>query len=75
MSWDWRNRRCRRIWRACATVGWWISGPQGRASVYRLARPELLDMFRAAEGGVGGDRQRRRLGPNYGHPTERKVAR
>jgi ArsR family transcriptional regulator len=49
--------------------------PQGRASVYRLARPELLDMFRAAEAVLEATGNAVALCPNYGHPTERKVAR
>ena len=46
--------------------------PQGRASVYRLARPELLDMFRAAEAVLEATGNAVALCPNYGHPTERK---
>src|SRR5437763_620570 len=49
--------------------------PQGRASVYRLARPELLDMFREAEAVLEATGNAVALCPNYGHPTERKVAR
>ena len=46
--------------------------PQGRASVYRLARPELLDMLRAAEAVLEATGNAVALCPNYGHPTERK---
>ncbi|ART73777.1 transcriptional regulator [Mycobacterium dioxanotrophicus] len=49
--------------------------PQGRASIYRLARPELLDMFRAAEAVLEATGNAVALCPNYGHPAERKVAR
>ena len=49
--------------------------PQGRASVYRLARPELLEMLRAAEAVLEATGNAVALCPNYGHPTERKVAR
>jgi len=46
--------------------------PQGRASIYRLARPELLDMLRAAEAVLEASGNAVALCPNYGHPTERK---
>ena len=48
--------------------------PQGRASVYRLARPELLDMLRAAEAVLEATGNAVALCPNYGHPTTRKKA-
>jgi len=46
--------------------------PQGRASAYRLARPALLDMLRAAEAVLEATGNAVALCPNYGHPTERK---
>lgn len=46
--------------------------PQGRASVYRLARPELLEMFRAAEAVLEATGNAVALCPNYGRPTRRK---
>jgi DNA-binding transcriptional ArsR family regulator len=46
----------------------------GRASVYRLARPELLEMFRAAEAVLEATGNAVALCPNYGHPTKRKKA-
>ncbi|WP_425590838.1 metalloregulator ArsR/SmtB family transcription factor [Mycobacterium sp. AMU20-3851] len=46
--------------------------PQGRASVYRLARPELLEMLRAAEAVLEATGNAVALCPNYGHPDERK---
>ncbi|MEE6168573.1 MULTISPECIES: ArsR/SmtB family transcription factor [unclassified Mycolicibacterium] len=49
--------------------------PQGRASIYRLARPELLDMLRAAEAVLEATGNAVALCPTYGHPTQRKVAR
>lgn len=49
--------------------------PQGRSSVYRLARPELLEMFRAAEVVLEATGSAVALCPNYGHPAEQKVAR
>ena len=45
---------------------------EGRASVYRLARPELLEMFRAAEAVLTATGSAVALCPNYGHPAERK---
>ncbi len=44
----------------------------GRASVYRLGRPELLDMLRACEAVFWATGHAVALCPNYGHPTERK---
>ena len=40
--------------------------PQGRASVYRLARPELLEMLRAAEAVLEATGNAVALCPNYG---------
>ncbi len=48
--------------------------PQGRASVYRLACAELLEMFRAAETVLEATGRAVALCPNYSHP-EHKVAR
>lgn len=53
--------------------GFPVSG--GPRPVYRLARPELLDMFRAAEAVLEATGNAVALCPNYGHPTERKVGR
>jgi len=47
---------------------------QGRANLYRLARPELAALLRAAElllAGVGHDVQ---LCGNYGHPCQSDTA-
>ena len=55
--------------RECGLVD---SRPQGRASMYRLARPELLEMLRAAEAVLEATGNAVALCPNYGHPTERK---
>lgn len=41
--------------------------PQGRASVYRLTRVELLDVFRAAEALLDATGSGVALCPNYGH--------
>lgn len=49
--------------------------PQGRASVYRLACRELLEVFRAAEAALAATGSAVALCPNYGHPAERKAAR
>ena len=46
--------------------------PQGRASVYRLARPELLEMLRAAEAVLEATGNAVALCPNYGLPDQRK---
>ncbi|NOR01560.1 winged helix-turn-helix transcriptional regulator [Mycolicibacterium fortuitum] len=46
---------------------------QGRASVYRLARPELLEMFRAAEAVLEATGSAVALCPNYGCPSQRKA--
>ena len=40
--------------------------PQGRASVYFLARPQLLDLFAAAEGLLQAAGDQVTLCPNYG---------
>ncbi len=48
---------------------------QGRASVYRLARPELLEMFRAAEAVLAATDSAVALCPSYGDPVGRKAAR
>ena len=42
---------------------------QGRASVYRLTRVELLDLFKAAETVLEATGSAVALCPNYGHPT------
>ncbi|EUA48455.1 hypothetical protein E3G44_002490 [Mycobacteroides abscessus] len=42
--------------------------PQGRSSVYRLARPEVLAVFTAAEDLLAATRNAVALCPNYGHP-------
>ncbi|AYM44329.1 metalloregulator ArsR/SmtB family transcription factor [Mycobacteroides abscessus subsp. abscessus] len=54
--------------------------PQGRSSVYRLARPEVLAVFTAAEDLLAATGNAVALCPNYGHPeghpeTKRKVVR
>ncbi|PVA72319.1 ArsR family transcriptional regulator [Mycobacteroides abscessus] len=53
--------------------------PQGRSSVYRLARPEVLAVFTAAEELLAATGNAVALCPNYGHrhgrPHEQKVAR
>lgn len=49
--------------------------PQGRASVYRLTRVELLDLFRAAEAVLEATGSAVALCPNYGHPTAGEAAR
>ncbi|ORA60883.1 MULTISPECIES: ArsR/SmtB family transcription factor [Mycobacteriaceae] len=49
--------------------------PQGRSSVYRLTRPEVLAVFSAAEALLAATGNAVALCPNYGHSTERKVAR
>ncbi|NGX06065.1 metalloregulator ArsR/SmtB family transcription factor [Mycobacteroides franklinii] len=49
--------------------------PQGRSSVYRLARPEVLAVFSAAEALLAATGNAVALCPNYGHSTEPKVAR
>mgnify|MGYP005815360853 CR=1 FL=1 len=43
--------------------------PRGRASVYRLTRVELLDLFRAAEAVLAATGSAVALCPNYGYPT------
>lgn len=48
---------------------------QGRASVYRLARPELLEMFKAAEAVLEATGSAVALCPNYGRRPQRKAAR
>lgn len=48
--------------------------PQGRASVYRLTRLELLDLFRAAEAVLAATGSAVALCPNYGHATAREAA-
>ncbi|WP_082147516.1 ArsR/SmtB family transcription factor [Mycobacterium nebraskense] len=48
--------------------------PQGRASVYRLTRAELLDVFRAAEALLEATGSAVALCPNYGHPTADEAA-
>ncbi|MBI2696102.1 ArsR/SmtB family transcription factor [Mycobacterium nebraskense] len=47
--------------------------PQGRASVYRLTRVELLNLFRAAEGLLEATGSAVALCPTYGHPTGGKA--
>lgn len=51
--------------------------PQGRSSVYRLARPEVLAVFTAAEALLAATGSAVALCPNYGHPgdAKKKVAR
>lgn len=50
--------------------------PQGRSSVYRLARPEVLAVFAAAEALLAATGSAVALCPNYGHPgNAKKVAR
>ncbi|MDM2175041.1 MULTISPECIES: ArsR/SmtB family transcription factor [Mycobacteriaceae] len=51
--------------------------PQGRSSVYRLARPEVLAVFTAAEALLAATGSAVALCPNYGHPgdVKKKVAR
>ncbi|MGH3584397.1 MAG: ArsR/SmtB family transcription factor [Mycobacterium sp.] len=49
--------------------------PQGRASVYRLACAELLEVLRAAETVLAATGNAVALCPNYGHPSERKATR
>lgn len=49
--------------------------PQGRASVYRLACAELLEVLRAAETVLEATGNAVALCPNYGHPSEPKVTR
>lgn len=54
--------------------------PQGRSSVYRLARPEVLAVFTAAEDLLAATGNAVALCSNYGHPdghpeTKRKVVR
>ena len=41
--------------------------PQGRAVLYRLARPELFDLLRAAEQLLDATGDRIQLCPNYRH--------
>lgn len=48
--------------------------PQGRASVYRLTRVELLDLFRAAEAVLAATGSAVVLCPNYGHPSAGEAA-
>lgn len=48
--------------------------PQGRASVYRLTRVELFDLFRAAETVLEATGSAVALCPNYGHPTTGEAA-
>ena len=48
--------------------------PQGRASVYRLTRVELLDVFRAAEALLDAAGSAVALCPNYGHPRTGRPA-
>ncbi|KLO44673.1 transcriptional regulator [Mycobacterium nebraskense] len=48
--------------------------PQGRASVYRLTRVELLDLFRAAEAVLEATGSAVALCPNYGHPGAGEAA-
>ena len=42
--------------------------PQGRASVYRLTRPELMDLLAAAEALLGATGSAVALCPTYGDP-------
>lgn len=49
--------------------------PQGRASVYRLACGELLEVFRAAEAVLEATGSAVALCPTYGHPVKRKAVR
>lgn len=48
--------------------------PQGRASVYRLTRVELLDLFRAAEALLDAAGSTVALCPNYGHSRAGQAA-
>ncbi|AYE99265.1 ArsR family transcriptional regulator (plasmid) [Mycobacterium paragordonae] len=48
--------------------------PQGRASVYRLTRVELLDLFKAAEAVLEATGSAVALCPHYGQPTAGAVA-
>lgn len=62
--------------RDCGLVDYRV---QGRSSVYRLARPEVLAVFTAAEELLAATGNAVALCPNYGHPDgrprEQKVAR
>ncbi|MEU0651496.1 metalloregulator ArsR/SmtB family transcription factor [Streptomyces albogriseolus] len=53
--------------RECGLVD---SRPVGRASVYSLARPELLDLFASAEQLLAATGEAVNLCPNYGTRTE-----
>ena len=73
-SWRWRSRSTVSAHLACLRdCGLVDYRPQGRASVYRLARPELLEMFRAAAV-PGGHRQRGRVVPPTTATHPRKKA-
>ena len=55
-------------WPACATAHWLTCGRSGRASVYSLAQPALLDLFTAAEEVLAATGNAVALCPAYGQP-------
>ncbi|MPZ66020.1 MAG: metalloregulator ArsR/SmtB family transcription factor [Pseudonocardiaceae bacterium] len=58
--------------RGCGLVDY---RPQGRASVYQLARPELMDLLQAAETLLAATGEAVALCPNYGVDASRDASR